>query len=98
MTHILDLALRPDGHHADLFHAVERLNTERPNGHRVVFLVTVTHVDDPQRALLHLEPEATPADVGVLLDRFDAWAFDGQLRMTHLTRDQLTAAWQRAPR
>lgn len=91
MTHILDVAIRNEAPHAQIFGAIEAVNAEKPNGHRIVVNVTVSYADTPRRALLFLEPEASPADVQVLLDRLDEWTHDGMLRTTHLTREELAA-------
>lgn len=91
MTYILDVAIRNEAPHGQIFRAIEAVNAEKPNGHRIVFSVTVSHVDTPCRALLFLEPEASPADTEVLLERLGEWTYDGMLRTTHLTREQLAA-------
>ncbi len=91
MTHILDVAIRNEAPHDQLFDGIKAVNADKPNGHRIVFSVTVSHADTPCRALLFLEPEASPADVETLLERLNEWTHDGMLRTTHLTREELAA-------
>ena len=91
MTWIVDLALNQDAPHGDVFNAIEAINATQPNGHRIVFMVSVSHVGTPQRMHLFLEPETTPADVEELHDLLEAWTHDGQLRTTPLTRADFDA-------
>jgi len=91
MTHLLDLAIHDDAPHGDIFNAIDAINADEPNRHRVGFLVVVTRVGSPNRLRLYLEPEATPQDVCDLCDLLEAWTADGMIRTTHLTREELAA-------